>query len=226
LEVEDLIFIDYSSTCIAVSHYNKFTMNYRFMVMHNSLDVSKVIGFDVKSHNKIFGLEDLVEYHSFSRASHSRVKGNTHDYNIKHVKDCMMLSHNFVEKFQEFTHSVDYNTCYVGWEDYPVSIKSNSSSHVTDFTAMAKSEFFKIFPIDNTKWYQPQVIKKTAGNGNYNKRQMFDQFIGMEPESELQLFANKNKVNYYSGSKNINHPMEDLVDSYFGVKTMINEIMG
>ena len=156
----------------------------------------------------------------------SRPKGEQHSYNKQHILNCSELSTNFLSHFTEFMSGIDYGNIIIGWEDYPTSVKSNSSCHLTEYTAFAKSELFKSFPqlVEDSMWYQPQVIKMIAGNGNFTKQQMLLEFCKEKPTCKLHEIIKLWRSDFVVGAKAVSHPVEDLVDAYYGMKTVEKEL--
>ena len=76
--------------------------------------------------------------------------------------------------------------------------------------------------------YSPMTVKATAGKGNYKKEQMIDAFIQSEDESLRQtLFwqAITNNPTQFQTKKGLwVKPIDDIVDSYWVLKTMENDV--
>ena len=75
----------------------------------------------------------------------------------------------------------------------------------------------KIFGSDSLHIYTPSLVKKTAGKGNANKDFMFESFKSNVLEDEL--LADNNFFKYTCSKEKLGKPLDDLIDSYFIVKT-------
>ena len=77
--------------------------------------------------------------------------------------------------------------------------------------------------------YAPNTVKKTAGKGNFKKEQMIDAFINSDAV-ELQNCPLRNGLiktpELYQSpkAKHYMKPLDDIVDSYWTMKTLFNEI--
>jgi len=77
--------------------------------------------------------------------------------------------------------------------------------------------------------YAPNTVKKTAGKGNFKKDQMIEAFINSDAV-ELQNCPLRNgliKTPELYQSPKAKHwmkPLDDIVDSYWTMKTLLNEL--
>lgn len=84
---------------------------------------------------------------------------------------------------------------------------------------------------DDILVYSPRYIKRNAGSGNYNKNMMIEKFINSNNDllidNKLQL-ALKNgifvKKLHNKDSKTYYKPIDDLIDSFWGLVALMNNI--
>ena len=218
--IEDYVFIDSSTTCISVAKYNVLTKRTEHMVLLNHYSISKLEEFDVSKHNCFKGIYDLIDVNIFRRSPISRPKGNPSEYNRIETDSDLRIADVFIQAITTFLDDLDFSTTLLGWEDFPVSVKSNSTIKLVSSATSLKNLLVQEFPLEHMYWFQPQDLKKMAGNGNWNKQQMLEAYI-KDAKYPLAQVIGKNAEFYKSGTKNVNHPVEDIVDSYFGLKTLI-----
>lgn len=84
-------------------------------------------------------------------------------------------------------------------------------------------------PYENIYIYAPNAVKKTAGKGNYKKHQMIQAFIESDAP-ELQNCSMKKslietpELFQSPKAKNWLKPLDDLIDSWWTLKTLINAL--
>ena len=84
---------------------------------------------------------------------------------------------------------------------------------------------------DDILVYSPRYIKRNVGSGNYNKNMMIEKFINSNNDllidNKLQL-ALKNgifvKKSHNKDSKTYYKPIDDLIDSFWGLVALMNNI--
>lgn len=73
------------------------------------------------------------------------------------------------------------------------------------------------------KIYAPQTIKKTAGSGKFDKIKMFESFLNLNLNFSLYNYININKDNLKM-KNSIRKPIDDIIDSYYIIETLKNDI--
>ena len=151
--------------------------------------------------------------------------------------DAIMLISSISERVQTLSiqdHAgmkVDYEKpLYVAIEGFSFGSTGNRLAQISGYQWTLRFFLFsqnKMSPA-NFFTYSPMTVKATAGKGNYKKEQMIDAFIQSEDESLRQtLFwqAITNNPTQFQTKKGLwVKPIDDIVDSYWVLKTMENDV--
>lgn len=103
-------------------------------------------------------------------------------------------------------------------EDYSFGSQSSTRDKLTEFSGIIKYHInSKSIPIEK---YPPKQVKKSfTGNGNANKKDMFNAFINLETTIPFQLeckrFRDEILILHKNGEfSKIKKPYEDIIDSF------------
>lgn len=106
-------------------------------------------------------------------------------------------------------------------ENYDFGKRGSTDNIVqmVEHTYALKQRIFEKYPETEFFLASSTEIKKTAGNGNFTKYDMYTSFIKEDVKSSLLKFLkNEDKKLYIKGEDTILSPVNDIVDSYFAVK--------
>lgn len=113
------------------------------------------------------------------------------------------------------------NNFQVGFEGYSYGSRTNNRIDLVTATTLLKDAFIEA-DIDSINIFAPQTIKKNAGYGKYNKLDMFNVFVDNRLKDPL---LKKSSLWQYCKDLNIGSrvpkPLDDLVDSYFIVRSLV-----
>lgn len=126
------------------------------------------------------------------------------------------------------SEDISYNFIFEG---FSYSSNTNNLIDIVSATTILKNmvilEF--IYSKDTMMTLAPSTVKKHAGNGRLNKRQLWDVFINNElndPELDKSDFYHYCK-DYGLTTKSVPSPLDDLIDAYFVIKageaTLLND---
>lgn len=82
---------------------------------------------------------------------------------------------------------------------------------------------------DNMYVYAPNAVKKTAGKGNYKKEQMIEAFIKCDSHEVMMNKLRSGLINDPDSfqspkAKHYLKPLDDMIDAFWTMKTLFNEI--
>jgi len=125
-----------------------------------------------------------------------------------------------------YTLGPNVNKVLIGIEGYSYGsrfTKTDSIIELATATTLFKRNILKQLYTENDvyKIYAPGTIKKTAGKGNYKKRELFDVFI--ENRLEDEILTKSHFYNYCKTlkvGKKVPSPIDDMIDAYFVLKTL------
>lgn len=134
------------------------------------------------------------------------------------LTDCIVLP----KSDENFSYSINWvenimnilvinNVKSVALEGYSYSSTSSSFTKIAEVTGLLKY----MLTINNIEFtiVQPTSVKKLAGNGRYNKSDMFQAFLNNVLNDDELI---KTDFYIYVKDKNSNvKPIEDVIDSYF-----------
>lgn len=113
----------------------------------------------------------------------------------------------------------DVENCVVGLEGISFSSKGSSTVDIGGYQWILRSQIYQKLGLE-TLVFAPQTIKKFAGNGRYKKEDMIEKWFLIENESlndsPFWIWAKKQK----DEGKKVKKPVDDIVDSYFIIKTL------
>ena len=130
------------------------------------------------------------------------------------IEDAQSIASHITSFIWNWTGSSEIKICIEG---FSYGSKGNSFIDMVGYNWLLRSEIVKIFGSDSLHIYTPSLVKKTAGKGNANKEFMFESFKSNVLEDEL--LADNNFFKYTCSKEKLGKPLDDLIDSYFIVKT-------
>lgn len=211
--------VDFSINSPALCHFDG--KNYKFYSFFNigDRDPNKALPKGMSMYNQIQEVE--VEAIMYSRS-----KSNKEDYvqdQFNKIKDSTTVAKLINEKIKEIRNPDLPAT--IGIEGYSYGSKGNSFIDLIQFNAVLRSEIYRsITDEDSIKVLSPSMIKKEAGKGNANKLQMLEFFLAQEDQGldrcEFFKWCKANPDGLMNLKGDIQKPVDDLVDSYFIVKTL------
>ena len=138
------------------------------------------------------------------------------------LTDCIILKQDEIKDIIFYTNWVENilsilttnNVKHIGIEGYSFNSISSSFTKIAEVTGILK------FILNNNHIefdiIQPTSAKKLAGNGRYNKSDMFNAFLNNVLNDGLLI-----NTDFYKNIKEENSnvkPLEDVIDSYFILK--------
>jgi hypothetical protein len=108
-------------------------------------------------------------------------------------------------------------TFHVAMEGLSFSSNGNSLVDISMATALLRERIISRVGSENFYVFSPTTIKKFAVKGNAKKDELYHSLCGFrEDETNLDVFSKmleENKTEWITGSKAINKPIDDVVDS-------------
>ncbi len=129
-----------------------------------------------------------------------------------------------IDTLKEYIKSPDEDIA-VYLEGFSYGSKGNSFIDLIQYNSFLRKGLVEWVGEDNISVFQPSTVKKTAGKGNANKHYMIKAFQDNVLKDKKLI---KTKLWHWMKGKDyslkIPKPLDDLVDSYFILKTGINTI--
>ena len=220
--MDNIIFIDFSSSSCAICLFKVKEKEYNYYCFFNHHEISKNKTYDLRKNEVMKLIWDNVNFKFFFRKSMSRPKGNPTEFSVKNITDCYNISKEFKDFFNEITKDLDMKKTIIGWEDYPVGIKSNNQLELAELTMSCKKELFEYK--DRLRFYLPQDVKGMTGNGNAKKEEMLLAFVKKNIKNNLHNIIASNYKKFILSKGKVKKPIEDIVDSFWGVQLIRKEL--
>lgn len=224
-----IMFVDFSTSSSSICVYDIHRDNYYYTLIMNKWAFSKAKIFDMESHplyGKLFQMGNVYPI-VYDKVPMARPKGDQSEYCNKIILDCRSIREVFWLEVDKMIDGIDPNNIIVGWEDYAVAVSSNNAIQMGEMTSSCKLGLHDRFKPENILFFQPQLLKKSAtGNGNATKAMMLDFFLLKTKGSPcpMAMMINENSTAYREvNGKHVKKPVEDIVDSYFGVNMIIGK---
>jgi len=112
---------------------------------------------------------------------------------------------------------------YIGFEGLSYGSSGDVVLQLGGYKYMIMDVFSQIVPLENMFTYAPATVKKTAGcsKRGLGKHAMIEAFMNSKCEHGLRDILNKDKESFMKkGLKNYVDHLDDLVDSYWVLKTL------
>lgn len=111
-------------------------------------------------------------------------------------------------------------------EGYSYGSKGNSFIDLIQFNSVLRNEIYtRKSDVDEIVVVSPSMVKKEAGKGNANKNKMLEFFLESDDELlacvDFFKWCHENPESLLDKKENVVKPVDDLVDSYFVLKTAL-----
>lgn len=220
--MENILFIDFSMNSTALCLYNIKAKTYKYFSFVDRKHFTKSATVDVMKTTTLAKLGGCgIVFKVMNKKGGARPKGNPTSFNKSKFEDYINAGVLFEELLHEVMRDIDVSKTIVGIEDYAVSVKSNNVIEMSEFTMHMKSILFRHFDINKSLFFQPQEIKKITGNGNATKQDLMINLIKRNINHPLHKVIASNK-DFFMTSNTVKKPIEDLIDSFFGVQLIRN----
>lgn len=133
----------------------------------------------------------------------------------KHIKQIIL------SKLEELGYTTD-DMLHFGFEGFSYGSNTNNIIDIAIATGFLKSELISQFGAKMTlNVMAPGTIKKYAGSGRYNKKEMYEVFVENRHE-DVKLASSEFWTLSQSlrGLKKLPKPTDDLIDAYFVVNAL------
>ena len=213
-----IIFIDFSTSSTAICKYNIKNKIYEYFLLLNHYHFTK------SDNGKPMDTISLAPFknsplviHFYKKKSFPRPKGNPSEFCRHMLKSCYDMSNAFDSLMDIVLCDVNLEDSIFGIEDYAVGIKTNNQIENTEMVSSCKNKLYARLLMNRIYFFQPQEIKKITGNGNAKKGDMLIHFMKKDISNVVhKIIASNRKIFELSGGK-VKKPVEDLVDSFYGV---------
>jgi hypothetical protein len=210
--------VDFSINSPALCHYNGESYNFYSFFNIGDRDPSKPLpkGMSMYAQIQEVGVEAIPYSRSKTDADYVQDQFNK-------IKDSTTVARLINSKIQEI--KMPGIPCTIGIEGYSYGSKGNSFIDLIQFNAVLRSEIYRsLSEEDCIKVLSPSMIKKEAGKGNANKLQMLEFFLAqdnlVQGRSDFFDWCKDNPNVLLNQKGDIQKPIDDLVDSYFIVRTL------
>lgn len=193
---------------------------YHFFNFFNSTktvdEIIKGKSFDGKLFKELIELDDLTLI-SYTRTVNSKQEYS--DSECSKLYDALALVELISSNVSKFSTEIDH----AAFEGYSYGSKGNSALDLAAGAALLRMDLF-MQTNGNIKIFSPKQVKKLSGNGNANKLDMYEAFIDNKlgdeslKNSQFWNWVVNNQdlvIKQTKKSKEINKPLDDIIDSYF-----------
>lgn len=135
------------------------------------------------------------------------------------IKDCLMQTRSISNMLGSWNFKEKDS---VAIEGFSFASTGNRLAQISGYQWVLRAnlvEDCKISP-DQLWFFSPMTIKATAGKGNYKKEQMIEAFINSDCNSKFANALRNAPTKFQNKKGNWLKPIDDLVDSYWIVKTL------
>jgi Holliday junction resolvasome RuvABC endonuclease subunit len=184
-------------------------------ILYYSIDRNK--GY-TKFQNKL--VEELKKFKNYKHYSLGPIETST-DYSLSElnkVKSANIIIDNILDILKDF----EINK--IGIEGISFASKGATSKDIAGHHYILRKELMKL--TENIQIISPMSVKKTAGKGNYKKREMLEAYLSntsRDPilkECDIYKYILLNK-DYFIKKDNVVEPVCGVIDSYW-VRRSIN----
>ena len=205
-----LIGMDFSiqSPGICIEYLNEFSF----------ITIQRKIKEDYKEilNNSGVFVEEIQEKENFKGTTITEIeRGNS--------KDALLLSNTIYETI--FPYFLEDHNIKIGIEGLSFMSRGNIISQFSGYHYVLRNTLNKIIPFDNQFLFSPSSIKKLAGKGNFKKDDMINAFLKEnDNNNELLREIKKTPEKFQNRNGKWKKPLDDLVDSYWVLKKLKEEI--
>jgi len=118
--------------------------------------------------------------------------------------------------FNSISDKIGHKDFYVAMEGLSFSSNGNSLIDISMATALLRERIVQKIGKERFYVFSPSSIKKFAKKGNSKKDELYEALIEKKEETNLTEFTNileKNKHEWITKSKQVNKPIDDIVDA-------------
>ena len=118
--------------------------------------------------------------------------------------------------FNSISDNIGHKDFYVAMEGLSFSSNGNSLIDISMATALLRERIVQKIGKERFYVFSPSSIKKFAKKGNSKKDELYEALIEKKEETNLTEFTNileKNKHEWITKSKQVNKPIDDIVDA-------------
>jgi len=137
----------------------------------------------------------------------------------KDLENSMYLSELIVNSLASF---VDLKQCFIAFEGLSFGSSGNVILQLSSYKYILMKAFYdKGVKLSNMFTFAPITIKKAAGcsQKGMGKKEMIDAFAGSDNDIPFRKFLDTNRLLFQKKGGNWVDHLDDLVDSYFVIKT-------
>lgn len=200
-------------------------------IIHNEIChwISNTIGGKTKSEmayaEKVKTCSD-VTYLIFNDASQSQDSIDSYSENeyrkiVRYISRAKNIKQIILDKLRELGYTSG-TMVHFGFEGFSYGSNTNNIIDIAIATGFLKSELISEFGDKMTlDVMSPGTIKKHAGSGRYNKKEMYEVFVENR-HRDLKLASSDfwSLSQSLRGLKKLPKPTDDLIDSYFVVNAL------
>jgi len=209
--------IDFSINSPGICLFTEVSNNYKFI---NFTNTTKPVE-KLKLHYNLY-----VDVDCFDLVTYLRDKKND-DYatdQLNKIKNAQDLAYAIVIELE--SHIILNYKVKIGIEGYSYGSRGNAFIDLIAFNSVLRNKLYNRF--GNVSVFSPSQIKKHAGKGNANKLMMFNYFLENALDDKVLennafwLWCHDNKDKCFNKKGDIVKPLDDIVDSYFVCKYLID----
>lgn len=168
------------------------------------------------AHHHRYHEEGIIESYPYDRGKKSK------DFLIRErqkIEDAALIADLIIEYI---TENYSYDDINIGLEGFSYGSKGNSFIDMVQYNSFLRRTLYDHLGKDSIFVFQPSHVKKNAGKGNANKHKMVEYFQDdVFNDSELRKTGFWKDLKGKDYSKKIPKPIDDLVDSYFIMKSLL-----
>lgn len=222
--------IDYSINSPAVTALDNDQYHF-FSFFHSDFDDLDSL-FKKSKTAHTFLIKELNELKDISLVPFPRIAPKKSIYSEKEVaklEDSIVLAHKIANKPLEKSSTQKIESA--AYEGYSYGSAGNSLIDLVFGVSLSRLTMYNLTG-GNIKIFSPSEIKKLAGKGNADKLFMYDAFINNSlnddnlKKSEFWQWVKDNEAKVIKLKKNdkkeINKPLDDIIDSYFILKKLLS----
>ena len=135
------------------------------------------------------------------------------------IKDALMQTEAIAQMLSAWSLTDDDS---IAIEGFSFGSTGNRLAQISGYQWLLRSliiQYCKISP-DRLWFFSPMTIKATAGKGNFKKEQMIEAFMNTEVDHPFHADLANNTLSYQTKRGQWLKPLDDLIDSYWIVKTL------
>jgi hypothetical protein len=146
-------------------------------------------------------------------------------FDVSNSKYLAQLIFDNVLNYLENSKKIDYNNVYLGFEGFSFASKGNIMLQLSGYKFILMDVFSKIIPYERMFTYAPITIKSIAecAQKGMGKKEMIDAFLKTNINCNFKNYLNNNQNLFKTKSGKWIIHLDDLVDSFFVIQTMLKK---